>query len=158
MDPPEGDEMRRAPVPRHDALVDRAMLVRVAVMALSAVLVCFGWFAWRLDAGAPIDVVRTEVFTLLAMCQWFNVVNCESATRSALRLGVAGNRWLLAGLAASVLLQATVLYLPPMNALFHTVPLPAATLGPLVALASVVLWAEEARKLVARARSARRRR
>jgi Ca2+-transporting ATPase len=38
-----------------------------------------------------------------------------------------------------------------MNALFHTAPLPAATLGPLVALASVVLWAEEARKWVARA-------
>ncbi|MDH5329001.1 MAG: HAD-IC family P-type ATPase [Aquincola sp.] len=156
MDPPEGDEMQRPPVPRDDALVDREMLVRVAVMALSAVIVCFGWFAWRLDAGAPIDAVRTEVFTLLAMCQWFNVVNCESATRSALRLGVAGNRWLLAGLAASVLLQASVLYLPPMNALFHTVPLPAATLGPLVALASAVLWAEEARKWVARA--ARRRR
>ena len=38
-----------------------------------------------------------------------------------------------------------------MNALFHTVPLPAATLLPLVALASAVLWVEELRKAVARA-------
>jgi Ca2+-transporting ATPase len=47
-----------------------------------------------------------------------------------------------------------VLYAPPMNALFHTVPLSAATLLPLVALASAVLWAEELRKVIARAASA----
>jgi magnesium-transporting ATPase (P-type) len=150
MDPPEGDEMRRPPVPRDDALIDRTMLARVALMALATVVVCFGWFTLRLGAGAPIDAVRTEVFTLLAMCQWFNVVNCQSATRSALRLGVLGNRWLLAGLAASVTLQAAVVYAPPMNALFHTVPLAASTLLPLVALASVVLWAEELRKFTVR--------
>lgn len=51
-------------------------------------------------------------------------------------------------------LQAAVLYLPPMNALFHTVPLPPASLLPLLALASLVLWAEEVRKL--RARGGRR--
>jgi Ca2+-transporting ATPase len=49
-----------------------------------------------------------------------------------------------------VLLQALVLYAPPMNALFHTVPLSLASLLPLLGLASVVLWAEELRKLVVR--------
>ena len=47
--------------------------------------------------------------------------------------------------------QVAVLYVPAMNTLFHTVPLPAATLLPLVALASLVLWAEELRKLLVRA-------
>ncbi len=146
MDPPEGDEMRRPPVPRDDALLDRTMRWRIALMASCAVAVCFGWFAWRLARGVAIEQVRTEVFTLLAVCQWFNVLNCQSATRSALRLGVLRNRWLLGGLAASVALQAAVLYAPPLNAMFHTVPLPLATLLPIVALASVVLWAEELRK------------
>jgi Ca2+-transporting ATPase len=101
-------------------------------------------------------VVRTETFTVLAMCQWFNVLNCQSATRSALRLGLLKNPWLLGGLSLSVLLQAAVIYAPPLNALFHTVPLPLASLLPLLALASVVLWAEELRKLAARhARSQR---
>ena len=44
-----------------------------------------------------------------------------------------------------------MLYAPPMNALFHTVPLPPAALLPLLALASAVLWAEELRKLLVRA-------
>jgi Ca2+-transporting ATPase len=46
-----------------------------------------------------------------------------------------------------MLLQALVLYAPPMNALFQTTPLPPPSLLPLLAVASVVLWGEEARKL-----------
>jgi Ca2+-transporting ATPase len=120
--------------------------------------VSFGWFAWRLQQGAPLEVVRTETFTVLAMCQWFNVLNCQSASASALRLGVLRNRWLLGGLALSVALQAAVLYAPPMNALFHTVPLEPASLLPLLALASAVLWVEELRKGVVRATRRRRQR
>jgi len=156
MDPPDGDEMRRAPVPRDDRLVDTGMLWRIALMTPTTAAVTFGWFAWRLGQGAPIEDVRTETFTLLAISQWFNVLNCQSATRSALRLGVLGNRWLLGGLVLSVVLQAAVLYVPALNALFHTVPLAASTLAPLVLLGSAVLWAEEARKLVARTRARRR--
>jgi magnesium-transporting ATPase (P-type) len=150
MDPPDGDEMRRRPVPRDDRLLDRPMLVRTALMALTAAGVAFGWFAWRLQSGAPIELVRTEVFTLVAVTQWFNMLNCQSATVSALRGGLRRNPWLVGGLALAVLLQALVLYAPPLNALFHTVPLPAATLLPLLALASTVLWVEELRKLVVR--------
>jgi Ca2+-transporting ATPase len=112
--------------------------------------VSFGWFAWRLHQGVALEVARTETFTVLAMCQWFNVLNCQSATASALGSRILRNRWLLGGLSLSVLLQALVLYAAPMNALFHTVPLPLDSLLPLLLLASVVLWAEEVRKLVAR--------
>jgi Ca2+-transporting ATPase len=152
MDPPDGDEMWRAPVPRDDPLVDRGMLVRVLLMSGVAVAACFGWFAWRLSQGVPEALVRTETFTALAMCQWFNVMNCQSASASALRFGLLRNRWLLGGLLLSVLLQLLVLYAPPMNTLFHTVPLPLETLLSLLVLASTVLWTEELRKLVVRAR------
>jgi len=60
------------------------------------------------------------------------------------------NRWLAGGLALSIALQAAVLYAAPMNALFHTVPLPLSSLLPLMLLASTVLWAEELRQLVVR--------
>jgi Ca2+-transporting ATPase len=151
MDPADGDEMRRAPVPRDDRLLGAELLQRVALMTPLIAGVTFGWFAWRLGQGAALEIVRTETFTVLAMCQWFNVLNCQSASASALGSRIVRNRWLLGGLALSVLLQALVLYAPPMNALFHTVPLPLESLLPLLALASVVLWAEEARKLRVRA-------
>jgi magnesium-transporting ATPase (P-type) len=150
MDPPEGDEMHRAPVPREDRLLDPASLRRMLLMAASAAAVSFGWFAWRLDGGAAIDTVRTELFTLTVMCQWFNVLNCRSALHSVFARSPLRNRWLAWGLALSVVLQAAVLYLPAMSARFHTEPLPAATLATLVALASLVLIVEELRKALAR--------
>ncbi len=154
MDPPDGDEMRRAPVPRHDRLLSTELLWRVALMTPLIAGLCFGWFAWRLGQGADEALVRTETFTLLALCQWFNVLNCRSATRSALRLAVLNNRWLLGGLALGVVLQGLVLYAPLMNQWFHTVPPPPASLLPLVAVASGVLWGEEVRKWVVRRRRA----
>ena len=150
MDPADGDEMRRAPLPRGDRLLSAELLRRVALMTPLIAAVTFGWFAWRLGQGTTLDIVRTETFTVLAMCQWFNVLNCQSARASALGLRIVRNRWLLGGLTLSVLLQALVLYVPPMNALFHTVALPLESLLPLLGLASVVLWAEELRKLAVR--------
>jgi Ca2+-transporting ATPase len=155
MDPASGREMDRPPVPRDEPLFDRQMLARTALMALTSAAVAFGWFVWRLREGVDIDTVRTEVFTLVAVSQWFNVVNCQSATTSALRLGLLRNPWLLGGVLLSIVLQALVLYAPPLNAMFHTVPLAPAALLPLLALASSVLWVEELRKAWAR-RLARR--
>lgn len=96
------------------------------------------------------DVVRTETFTVLVTCQWFNVLNCQSATRSVARLDMLRNRWLTGGLALSVALQAAVLYWPPLNHLFHTVPIPTGDLLPILAFASCVLWVEELRKAAMR--------
>jgi magnesium-transporting ATPase (P-type) len=137
-------------VPRTDPLLDRLLVQRVALMAAVTVAACFGWFAWRLGGGADVTVVRTETFTLLAMCQWFNVLNCQSVTRTSLGPALLRNQWLLGGLALSVALQLSVLYVPVMNATLHTVPLPGPTLLLLAGLASSVLWAEELRKLFAR--------
>ncbi len=150
MDPPDGDEMARAPVPRDAPLLDRAMLGRIALLVPVAVAVTFGWFAWRVASGVPLEVVRTETFTLLAACQWFNVLNCQSATASALRLGVLRNRWLAGGFALSVALQAAVLNLPPLSRMFHTVPIPPHDLLGIAAAASCVLWVDELRKAIAR--------
>ncbi len=156
MDPPDGDEMKRAPVPRNDRLLSSEMLWRVALMTPVIALSTFGWFVWRQASGMPYEMVRTETFTVLAVCQWFNVLNCQSATRSALQFGIFRNHWLLGGLSLSILLQGAVLYWPPLNELFHTVPIPHADLLPIVAVASSVLWMEELRKLFVRVRRTRR--
>ena len=150
MEPPEGDEMRRRPVSPDEALLSRPLLGRVALMTPAMALSTLGFFAWRLSSGVPFELVQTETFTVLAACQWFNVLNCESATRSALRFGLARNKWLLGGLGLSILLQLAVIYAEPLNKLFHTVPIPPTDLLLIVGVASLVLWLEEIRKLIAR--------
>ncbi|MEY2654950.1 MAG: hypothetical protein RLZZ524_1978, partial [Pseudomonadota bacterium] len=155
MDPPDGDEMRRPPTASDAALIDREMLGRLLLMGLTSAAVTLGWFAWRVAQGLPLEQVRTEVFTLTVLAQWFNVLNCRSALRSTLQVSLLGNRWLLGGLLLSVVLQAGVLFWPPLAGLFHAVPLSWQTLLAILAVASSVLWVEEGRKLIARARARR---
>jgi magnesium-transporting ATPase (P-type) len=153
MEGPEGDEMLRKPIRTSEPLITRRMLRRMAVMVPTSVAATLGYFIWRLSTGAPFVVVQTETFTLLAVCQWFNVLNCESATHSALRLGLLKNRWLLGGLVLANLLQLAVVYTAPMNKLFDTVPISMPHFFLIGAVASSVLWTEEIRKWFARRRT-----
>jgi potassium/sodium efflux P-type ATPase len=152
MEPPEGDEMRLKPVSMNQPLLNRRVLRRVILMTPVMAASTFGYFVWSISQGLPYAQVQTETFTLLAACQWFNVLNCRSETRSALSFDLFRNPWMLGGLALSILLQLLVIYWPPMNALFHTVPISGANFLVITAIASLVLWAEEVRKLFARRR------
>jgi magnesium-transporting ATPase (P-type) len=155
MEPAEGDEMRQPPVAREAPLLDRELIGRVAVLALTMAAVSLGWFVVRVGSGLPLVRAQTETFTLLAMCEWFAVLGGRSARRSAFRLGLQRNPWLLGGLLAGVLLQTAVVAIPALNALFHTAPFGLPVLASMVLVASAVLWADEAYKAVRRHRRSR---
>jgi Ca2+-transporting ATPase len=152
MEPAEGDEMRQPPVPADEPLLTRVMLARLAVLTPTIVAIVLGWFVWRLQVDeVPLAVVRSEAFTLLVVCEWFNVLNCRSHMHSALDLRGLGNRWLLGGLVVGNLLQVAVVFVPACQGVFHTVAFDAGTVIAIGAAASLVLWIEEARKALARA-------
>ena len=148
MDPPEGDEMERKPMTLAEPLLTRALLKRVLLMTPVMAASTFGYFIWRLSADIPFAQVQTETFTVLAACQWFNVLNCQSATQSVFSNRLIKNKWLIGGLLIGILLQFSVIYSETMNKLFHTVPIPPADFLPIIAAASLVLWFEESRKLI----------
>ena len=152
MDPAEGDEMRQPPISPREPLITRALWNRIALMTPTIAGVSLGWFIARLSTGIPFEIVRTETFTLLAVCEWFNVLNCLSDRRSALSLDVFKDRWLVGGLLVGNALQVAVIYLPVLNEIFHTVPIPPREALAIGAVASLVLWTEELRKLIVRIR------
>jgi Ca2+-transporting ATPase len=154
MEPAEGDEMRRRPISPDEPLLTRTLLARMAVMTPAIVAATLGWFVLRTAAGLPEAQVRTETFTLLAVCEWFNVLNCRSERRSALSLGLLRNPWLLGGLVVGNLLQVAVVFWTPLGRVLHTVPFDLRTVLMLGVVGSLVLWVEEIRKLVARRRHA----
>jgi Ca2+-transporting ATPase len=154
MEPAEGDEMARPPIPRDEPLLSCLLITRMAFMVPAICVATLGWLAWRTAAGVPAGQVRTEAFVLLAICEWWNVLNCRSETASALTLGVLRNRWLLAGLLAGNLLQVAVVFWPPLQRVFHTTPLGWREVLALGAVGSLVLWVEELRKLLVRRRAA----
>jgi Ca2+-transporting ATPase len=152
MSPPEGDEMRRPPVSTTEPLLTAAMWKRAALMTPTIAGVTLAWFVVRTSSGIPFAIARTETFTLLAVCEWFNVLNCLSDRRSALRFDLLKGPWLVAGLLAGNALQVAVIYVPALNHVFHTVPIPPAEALAIGVAGSVVLWAEELRKLIVRRR------
>jgi Ca2+-transporting ATPase len=156
MDPAEGDEMQRPPTTTEEPLITRPMLGRLAVMTPAIVLATLGWFIYRTSTGIPAPVASAETFTLLAVCEWFNVLNCLSERRSALSLRLLRNPWLLGGLVVGNLLQVMVIFVPAFNDIFHTVPFGIEQVIAIGLVGSLVLWAEELRKLVARRRDGRR--
>jgi Ca2+-transporting ATPase len=146
----EGDEMRRRPTPVGEALITGPMWRRMLLMVVTSVTAIFGFFVWRLQSGAPFELVQTETFTLVAVCQWFNVLNCRSALKSSLSLDVLKNRWLIGGLLLGNLLHVLVIYTDTMNHIFHTVPIPFPDFLLLGLIGSSLLWVEEVRKWLAR--------
>lgn len=157
MEQPEGDEMDRPPIPQSEPLIDRAMLRRIALMTPVMVLSAFGYYVWRLSTDDSYDLARTKAFTVLAVCQWFNVLNCRSELKSALNLDILKNYWLVGGLVLGNVLHWLVIYTEPLNRVFHTVPIPVAEFFLIGLVASLVLWVEELRKLAARRRGVRQR-
>ncbi|HLL84620.1 MAG TPA: HAD-IC family P-type ATPase, partial [Longimicrobium sp.] len=155
MEPAEGDEMRRKPTSPDEPLLTRVLLSRMAFMTPAIATSTLGWFIYRLDSGLPFAQVQTETFTVLAVCQWFNVLNCRSERRSALNLSILKNPWLVGGLLLSNALHVAVVFFPPLGKVFHTVPFSLKEVIAIGAVASLVLWVEELRKLFVRRRERR---
>jgi magnesium-transporting ATPase (P-type) len=99
--------------------------------------------------GGSGDVVeaRTMAFTTLVLAQLFNCFNARSDQKSA--FNHLFTNWLLwSAVALSLVLQIAAVQLPFLNNAFDTTPLALADWLICVGLASIVLWADEAKKLL----------
>jgi P-type Ca2+ transporter type 2C len=130
-----------------DRVIDRQMQLGVLLVGLLMALVTLVAIDLKLPGGlveGSSDLVeaRTAGFTVLVLAQVFNCFNSRSDRTSAFR-GLFTNRWLWAAIALSLLLQLLVVHVPLLNRAFGTTPLTGADWALCVALASVVLWADE---------------
>ena len=123
------------------------------VMAIGTLLVLDASLPGGLIEGSgALRYAQTRAFTTLTFFQLFNVFNARSDERSAFA-GLFHNAWLWGALALGVLLQVAVVYITPLQNAFGTVALDAGDWMLCAAVASSVLWAREAQKLIARALS-----
>ncbi len=88
-------------------------------------------------------------FTTLVFAQLFNCFNARSDRTSAFH-HLFTNPLLWGAIALSVVLQVAVVQIPFLNDAFGTTPLSLTDWLLCTALASIVLWADEVKKLVQR--------
>ena len=153
VDPQTEDVMARPPRRLSDRVIDARMWGDVvwigAVMAAVSLLAIDIHLPGGLVEGHDgVTLARTAAFTVLVLAQLFNAFNARSGTASALRR--THNRWLWGAVLLAVALQVLVVHAPFLNTAFGTAPLTWDQWLVCVALASAVLWLEEARKVVLR--------
>ncbi|WP_018076639.1 cation-translocating P-type ATPase [Thiobacillus denitrificans] len=154
VDPETEDVMARKPRPPQQRVIDGRMWAGVleigAVMALVTLLTLDLYLPGGLIEGThELANARTAAFTTLVFAQLFNCFNARSESVSAFR-HLFVNPWLWGAIALSVVLQVAVVHVGFLNTAFGTVPLTPDQWLVCVAMASVVLWFEELRKLAAR--------
>jgi magnesium-transporting ATPase (P-type) len=154
VDPPPDGVMRRPPRGLTDRVIDREMWrgilwVGLVMAAVTLAALDLGLAGGVLGGSGEIDEARTMAFTTLVLAQLFNCFNARSDRASAFH-HLFRNRLLWAAIALSAALQVAVVQLPFLNDAFSTSPLAIGDWMTCVGLASIVLWADEAKKLVER--------
>lgn len=147
LEPKHSNVLAELPRRANAGIVYRGMLWRIAFIALMMSMGTFFIFKWELPR-VGLEEARTIAFAMLAAFQWFNALNARSDQRSIFRLGFFRNKLLLGGIGLAILLQAAVIYLPPLQKIFYTVALDPTDWGIVILMAASVLVAEELRKLV----------
>ncbi|MFT3853367.1 MAG: cation-translocating P-type ATPase [Ilumatobacteraceae bacterium] len=154
LDPPPDDVMELPPRGLDDRVIDTEMWVGIVWIGLVTGIVTLLALDVRMhggliDGGGNLVEARSMAFTTLVVAQLFNTFNARSDRVSAFHR-LFTNRWLWGAIALSLVLQVAVVELPFLNDAFDTRPLSATDWLICVGLASCVLWAGEARKLVGR--------
>ena len=117
--------MTRPPRDPRRPLLTTALVTRV--LLVSALLVGGTWwvFDWERANGASLAEARTVALNLFVVVETFYLFSCRSLTQPAWRVGIFSNRWMLGGVAVQAIGQLAITYLPAMNQLFRTAPIPA---------------------------------
>jgi len=147
-EPAERDVMERPPRPADEGIFSGGMTGHIFWIGLAIGAMTIGTQAWALDRG--IAEWQTMVFTVLVVAQLFHSLAIRSERHSLFSIGVFGNPALVIAVVLTLAAQLAVIYVPALNAVFHTAPLTFAELAACIGMGSVALLLVEAEKLVRR--------
>ncbi|KAK7550153.1 calcium-transporting P-type ATPase-like protein [Phyllosticta citricarpa] len=149
VEPVDPAVMTRPPRSKTARVLTRPLLQRVLQQASVIMLGTLAVYVTCLsDTGAVDARDTTMTFTAFVCFDMFNALTCRSESKSYLRgeVTVFGNKMFNYAVAGSLAGQLAVIYLPGLQSVFQTEGLGLGDLVRLVALASLVLWADEGRK------------
>jgi Ca2+-transporting ATPase len=154
VDPPAPDVMVRRPRPLAEKLLMPRRLVRLiffaTVMATGTLAVLLTAPDYVGNTRLEGTVAMTMAFTTFVFFQFFNVLNARNEYLSALGRHSLVNWKLWATIGVVIVLHAAAVHLGPLQEVFDTTSLSAAQWATCIAVASSILWLEEARKLAVR--------
>jgi magnesium-transporting ATPase (P-type) len=150
-EPAERGVMSRPPRPPAEPLITRLLFARIAYVSALMIGVTFAVYEWELARGSSIETARTAAVNMLVVGELMYLFNVRRFVDHAFaRDTLYGNPvafWASVGLAG---LQLAFTYAPPMQHLFRTAPLDAASWTVILALGVAKFTAVEAEKWLQR--------
>ena len=144
----ERNIMQRPPRSPQESIFAHGLWQHVLWVGVLIGALCIGTQAWAVAQG--LEHWRSMVFTVLTLSQMAHVLAIRSERESLFTLGLFSNRPLLLAVLLTFGLQLALLYVPALQAIFHTAPLSLAELTACILLSAIVLVAVEVEKLLVR--------
>lgn len=138
--------MKRPPRRRSEDIITKPLIMRVLTSGLLILLGTSYVFFHEMEDGGISKRDLTMTFTAFVMFDMFNSFVCRHNSRPFYELPWTTNRAYLLAASFSLLGQVMVVYFPPLQRVFRTVPLTAEDLFFIVVLTSSILLLDTIRK------------
>jgi cation-transporting P-type ATPase F len=134
-EPIQKDVMRHPPRAPGAPILDGVLIRRIVLVGVLLLAAAFGLFLrWR-ALGVSLEVARTVAVNVFVAGEIAYLFNCRNLRGPFWRCGWFSNPWFWGGIGAMVVLQAMFTWLPGMNRIFASAPIPAAAWGEILAAA-----------------------
>ncbi len=151
-EPRHEDVLRKPPRRKIENILSKDILPFLALMIIfmsATTVLIFDAFM----AGGSLEKARAGAFAVMAITQLFNVLNMRSLSQSIFKIGFFSNKFIVWGLAVSMVLVVTSLFVRSVAEKFGFEPLTLPELSIIIFLSSFVLWAGELYKYWQRQRN-----
>ncbi|OGQ48521.1 MAG: hypothetical protein A3H42_05815 [Deltaproteobacteria bacterium RIFCSPLOWO2_02_FULL_46_8] len=147
-EPAEKNVMAKPPRELNENILGRGLWQHAIWVGLLMGFITVGLVFFLIKKGEAIDLIRTMAFTTLVLAQMGHVLAIRSETRSLWKIGFFSNYRLLVAVLLTIIAQLGLLYLKPLQIIFHTTPLTGYQILLCLILASLVFVAVETEKWI----------
>lgn len=122
-EPAEKGVLEHPPRPKEEGIFSTLLIKRTILVGTVITAGVIYTFTQALKAGASIENARTVAVTTMVFFQFFQAWNSRSETESVFSINPLSNPILFYSMIAAFFAQLAVLYTPPLQWVFRTVPL-----------------------------------
>ena len=154
-DTPEPGLMKRKPRGKEEEIFGLRTLPALLFDGIIIAAGTLALFAFALQNNYPEAEARTIAFTTLVFIELVYAFNMRAIRNSMFSSRILGNSKMVLALVSGILCQLAIIYLPAMNGIFDTTPIPALDLMGIFLCALLIIPVVELRKWAMRRRAAR---
>jgi Ca2+-transporting ATPase len=144
VEPAERNVMQKPPHPPSESVFARGLGVHVAWVGTLMGALCLGVGYWYWSQGNP--HWQTILFSTLTFMQMAHVMAIRSEDQSLFTIGVFSNRYMVAAVTLTFVLQLALIYVPFLQSFFSTTALTGEELAVSIGLSLIIFIAVELEK------------